>query len=136
MTAHIRPAEPRDAAAILALWREAAAVTTRTDDVEGVRRLVDHDPGALLVAESEGELVGTVVAGWDGWRGSIYRLVVAPGARRHGLATRLLRCAEERLDGLGARRMQATVVANDRQAMGFWERSGWHPQSGQVRFTR
>ena len=42
-----------------------------------------------MVAESDQQIVGTVIAGWDGWRGSIYRLVVAPSHRRAGLGRRL-----------------------------------------------
>lgn len=95
-----------------------------------------HDRGALLVAVSDGWVVGTVVAAWDGWRGSVYRLVVAPAKRRRGLGTALLRAAERRLEGLGARRAQAVVVETDDRAMAFWSGSGWHRQGERVRFTR
>jgi ribosomal protein S18 acetylase RimI-like enzyme len=135
-TVSIRPAVAADIPAVLELWREAAAPTT-TDDAEGVGALLAHDPGALLVAESSSkEIVGTVIAGWDGWRGSIYRIAVAPSQRRAGLGRRLLREAEERLRRVGARRMHAIVVGTDEQAAGFWRASEWEHQRAQWRFTQ
>jgi ribosomal protein S18 acetylase RimI-like enzyme len=46
--------------------------------------------------------VGTIVAGWDGWRGSLYRLAVLPAARRRGTALRLVADGERRLAEKGA----------------------------------
>jgi ribosomal protein S18 acetylase RimI-like enzyme len=135
MTIDIRAAGPDDIAAVLSLWSDAAAPTS-TDDPEGVGALLARDPGALMVADSSGRIVGTVIAAWDGWRGSVYRIVVAPDCRRGGLGRRLLHEAENRLRSVGARRMHAIVVKTDPQALGFWEASDWEQQSSQLRFTR
>ncbi len=135
-TISIRPAVFADIPAVLGLWSEAAAPTS-TDDADGVGALLEHDPGALLVAESSaGQIVGTVIGAWDGWRGSIYRIVVDPSLRRGGLGRRLLGAAEERLRRVGARRMQAIVVGTDERAAGFWRASDWEHQSAQWRFTQ
>jgi ribosomal protein S18 acetylase RimI-like enzyme len=135
MAIDIRPAGPEDIPAVLSLWSGAAAPTT-TDDPEAVGALLERDPGALLVAESSGRIVGTVIAAWDGWRGSVYRIAVAPEYRRAGLGRRLLDAAEERLRLAGARRMHAIVVGTDERALGFWEASDWEHQDSQLRFTR
>jgi ribosomal protein S18 acetylase RimI-like enzyme len=132
----IRPARAEDIEEVLALWSDAEAEPTRTDDAASLELLLGHDPSALLVAEVDGSLVGTVVSGWDGWRGSIYRLVVHPRHRRQGLARQLLSEAESRLTKLGARRMQAIVVASDQRATGFWETSGWDEQVDRLRFVK
>jgi ribosomal protein S18 acetylase RimI-like enzyme len=131
----IRSGNLSDIPAVLALWREAESEPTHTDDSASLAKLVEHDPHALVVAESEGQIVGSVIAGWDGWRGSIYRLAVAPEARRMGLGRRLMTEAERRLAKLGARRLQAIVVATDAQASGFWRSSGWEEQVERVRFV-
>lgn len=136
MAIEIRAAQQEDIPAVLALWREAAAPTV-TDDADAVGALLARDPGALMVAASPaGQIVGTVIAAWDGWRGSVYRIAVAPEFRREGLGRRLLEAAEEHLRRVGARRMHAIVVGTDTQALGFWEASDWEHQSSQLRFTR
>jgi ribosomal protein S18 acetylase RimI-like enzyme len=135
MTIRLRSAVQADLLAVLRLWGAADAEPTHTDDIESLRALLQQDPDSLVVAELDGQLVGSVIAAWDGWRKSIYRLAVVPSARRRGLGRRLLSNAQARLDGLGARRLQATVVQNDDQAMAFWRASGWEEQSQRRRFV-
>ena len=132
----LRTAQRADVGSVLRLWIEAAAEPTHTDDVDSLCALVVHDPSALIVAEEEGSIVGSVIAAWDGWRGSIYRLVVAPSHRRRGLGRQLLAQAEARLAAAGAIRQQAIVVETERPAMGFWDDSGWERQAHRVRYVR
>ena len=91
----------------------ADAVVSRTDDADALRALVQHDAAALVVAEDGDVVVGSVICAWDGWRGSIYRLAVAPTHRRRGLGQRLVAEAEARLAARGARRLAAIVVDGD-----------------------
>jgi ribosomal protein S18 acetylase RimI-like enzyme len=135
MTALIRGVFDADLPAVLELWQLAAAEPTHTDDLEALRALFQHDPGSVFVADAEGQLVGSVIAAWDGWRGSIYRLVVLPNERRHGLGRQLLSAAQARLESLGARRLQAIVVESDDRAIGFWRASAWEEQSERRRFV-
>ncbi|HVT42320.1 MAG TPA: GNAT family N-acetyltransferase [Acidimicrobiales bacterium] len=135
MTAVLRDATPDDIDAVVSFWLRHAEPTS-TDSPEAVAALLAFDPGALIVAESDGDIVGSVVAGWDGWRGSIYRLAVAPASRRAGLATALLQAAEARLAGLGAQRVHAIVVGSNAPAVAFWDASGWGLQEGQRRYAK
>src|SRR6202035_2578463 len=104
MTPTIRFAVVPDAPAVLAFWQEAAE-SPHTDDERSIGQVIEHDPEALIVAESEG--VGSVIAAWDGWRGSIYRLAVTPDHRCGGLGRRLVSEAEQRLAEAGALRLHA-----------------------------
>jgi ribosomal protein S18 acetylase RimI-like enzyme len=136
MTLTIRLAERADLPAVLALWQEPDVHRGHTDDLESLELLMDHDPAALIVAESAGRIVGSVIAGFDGWRGAVYRLVVAPGHRRMGLGRRLVTEAETRLAEAGAVRLHAIVVESDDQATGFWQASGWERQQQRLRFVK
>jgi ribosomal protein S18 acetylase RimI-like enzyme len=51
----------------------------------------------LILAEADGQLVGSVIAGWDGWRCHLYRLAVAPDRRRQGIGSTLLKQAHAEL---------------------------------------
>ena len=69
MATTIRSAGVTDVPAVLALWRDAEAEPTHTDDARSLVQLLEHDPGLLVVAESDGAVVGSVIAAGDGWRG-------------------------------------------------------------------
>jgi ribosomal protein S18 acetylase RimI-like enzyme len=83
----------------------------------------------------EEAIAGSVIAAWDGWRGTIYRLAVAPSHRRRGLGTELVSTAVKRLRAVGAVRLQAIVVETEAQAAGFWRASDWIEQVERLRFT-
>jgi ribosomal protein S18 acetylase RimI-like enzyme len=132
----IRTGHAADAPAVLELWHAAGAHPGATDDLGSLERLVEDHPGALIVAEADGVLVGSVIAGWDGWRGSIYRLAVTPSHRRQGLARRLVAAAEARFAELHVVRLNAIVVATDDHATSFWRSVGWDEQIERIRFVR
>ena len=128
----IRPAGSGDAAAVLALWEsERSGHASTPDRVEDIRRLIADSPGALLVAEDEGEIVGVLIAAWDGWRGNLYRLAVREDRRRQGIGLALIRAGEEYLRGRGARRVTALVAFDDESAGGFWDAAGY-PQDEEI----
>jgi ribosomal protein S18 acetylase RimI-like enzyme len=122
---------------VLELWRRAEASASSTESAGDVGGLLLRDPEALLLAETEeGVIVGTLIVGWDGWRGGFYRLAVDPAHRRHGLATALVGAGEERLRALGARRLGAIVESHEPDAMAFWSSAGYELQSSRSRFVK
>ncbi|TWF91689.1 GNAT family N-acetyltransferase [Streptomyces brevispora] len=133
---HIRCAAPTDIDAVLRFWRTAAEGTSISDDRDGVGRLVARDPEALLLAERDGVMVGTVIAGFDGWRCSAYRLAVAPGCRRQGIATALMEAAEQRFTALGGRRADAMVLEANERAHHTWAASGYHREDHWRRWVK
>jgi ribosomal protein S18 acetylase RimI-like enzyme len=121
----IRPALPADAAAVLGFWAAAAEGTSISDDPEGVRTLIDRDPGALLLAVDAERIVGTVIAGFDGWRCHLYRLAVAPERRREGIGSALLDAAHRRFVAFGGRRADAMVLERNELGRSAWNAAGY-----------
>ena len=107
---------------------EHASTPDRREDVE---RLVEGSPAALLVAEGGRQIVGAVIAAWDGWRGIIYRLAVDEGYRRRGIGLTLLRAGEDLLRQHGAGRVTALVAYEDEEAGSFWDAAGY-PQDTEI----
>jgi ribosomal protein S18 acetylase RimI-like enzyme len=134
--AAIRRCRRDEIPAVLALWREAEARPSATDDPGALATLLERDRESLLVADAGGEVVGAVIAAWDGWRGNLYRLAVAPAHRRRGLGTRLVRTAEELLRARGARRITALVAASDDSAAAFWPAVGYDRDERIARHVR
>jgi ribosomal protein S18 acetylase RimI-like enzyme len=127
--ARIRTGLPSDAAQVVGLWRHTDDVlASATDDEAAIGALLDRDPSALLIAEDAahpGQIVGTLVIGWDGWRGNFYRLAVRADHRRRGVATALVREGESRLVAAGCRRVAAIVALAEAHATGFWSATGY-----------
>jgi len=132
----LRPASADDIAAVLAFWADATAEPSSTDDTEGLEGLLAQSPGALIVAVDDGTIVGSVIAGWDGWRGTLYRLAVAATHRRRGIATALVDEAEQHLRQRGVRRMHLIVgLAGGNAAIEFWRSARYEP-TDQLRMVK
>ncbi|MFI6693558.1 GNAT family N-acetyltransferase [Streptomyces sp. NPDC050433] len=133
----IRTASLTEVPALLAFWARSAEGASITDDVDGVTRLLVRDPDALLVAESDGgAILGTVIAGYDGWRCHLYRLAVDPGRRRQGIAAALLAAAHERFVALGGRRADAMVLDRNELAQHAWRNAGYDAEEQWSRWVR
>jgi ribosomal protein S18 acetylase RimI-like enzyme len=122
----VRRCREQDARAVLELWaQERSEHASTADRAEDVERLIADFPAALLVAERGREIVGALIAGWDGWRGNMYRLAVREGHRREGIGIALTRAGEEYLRGCGVSRITALVAFEDDAAGAFWESTGY-----------
>jgi ribosomal protein S18 acetylase RimI-like enzyme len=122
----IRQCRPEETRTVLELWAQARSEhATTADRLADVERLTGDSPAALLVAERDDQIVGALIAGWDGWRGNMYRLTVREGHRRQGIGIALTRAGEEYLRSRGVRRVTALVAFEDDGAGGFWESAGY-----------
>jgi ribosomal protein S18 acetylase RimI-like enzyme len=121
---------------VLELWRDAETAPSTTDDPDALSVLLAADPDALLLAECEGFIVGTLIATFDGWRGNMYRLAILPEHRRHGVARSLVLEGERRLRSVGARRITALVAHELEGAKEFWNSLGYGADPRTTRFVK
>lgn len=133
----VRPALVSEVPSVLAFWSVAAEDAHRpADSARAVEGLILRDPEALLLALHGTTLVGTVVAGWDGWRAHLYRLAVSPEHRRRGIGRLLISSAEERFRRLGAIRADAMVLRDNSLAGYAWDGAGYAPQAEWERWVK
>jgi ribosomal protein S18 acetylase RimI-like enzyme len=117
----IREARAEEVDEILSLWQATKSGPSVTDTPEHLRMFTREWPDLFLLAEYHGRLVGSIIGGWDGWRGHIYRLAVHPEFRRRGLARRLTSEIERRLRARGAVRIYALAATKQEMGVKFWE---------------
>ena len=135
----IRPVHDDELAAVLRLWH-AAGVTppSISDSIEGLTRLIREPAALLLVATIDDHIIGSVIGGWDGWRGNIYHLAVTPEHQRRGRARRLVAEISRELFAKGATRLSALVEHEHRWAIDFWDSMndlGYHRDPKFARYT-
>ncbi len=124
----IRVYRSGDGDALRALWLDVGFRLLGDSDV-GLDAFAARNPDLLLVAEDEGgRLIGSTLAAWDGHRGRLYHVATAPDRRRAGVASELVRRAEEGLRSLGCPRVLISVEASNTDAFAFWERLGYDVQ--------
>jgi ribosomal protein S18 acetylase RimI-like enzyme len=122
----IRTYEARDEASVTALWRGVFPDDPPWNDPKFViPRKLATQPELFLVGELEGTVAATVVAGFDGFRGWIYHLAVAPEHRRKGFARVLMSEAEFRLRQLGCPKVNLQVRANNAEVIELYRHLGY-----------
>lgn len=116
----IRPCQVEECEEVLGLWINHHAPGV-SDNLEDVKKLVTDFSDHLLVASSDNGIAGTVIAGWDGWRGHLHHLTVRPEFRRQGVARALVEEAEARLAAKGAKRVSVLAERDNQEANTFYE---------------
>jgi GNAT superfamily N-acetyltransferase len=126
-----KPAPPQlrtyaagEGARLRAFW-EIVDFKSLGDDDESLDRLAARNPGLMLVAEAEDRIVGTALGAWDGRRGWIYHVAVAPELRRTGLGRRLIHEVERRLRALGCPKVNVIVRDDNAEGRRFWDALGY-----------
>jgi ribosomal protein S18 acetylase RimI-like enzyme len=133
----LRAADATEIEAVLSFWRTAAENGHRPADTgRAVATLHLRDPDALILAVDGDDIIGTIIAGWDGWRCHLYRLAVAPDRRREGIGRALIAAAEERFRVLGGGRVDAMVMDGNEQAHAIWQANGYQHQAEWSRWIK
>jgi ribosomal protein S18 acetylase RimI-like enzyme len=121
----IRPFAADDQAQVVALWEACELTRPWNDPATDIALKVDHSPDLFLVAEEDGRVIGTVMAGYEGHRGWINYLAVDPGRQRGGLGRALMDAAEARLTELGCPKINLQIRTSNPAALGFYAAIGY-----------
>jgi len=123
---NIRPYSAEDFAGIKALWQEAFPDDPPWNAAEvAVPAKLAVQPELFLVARDGAQVVGSIMAGYDGHRGWLYAMAVRKSHRRHGIGAALVRDAEARLAACGCRKINLQVRATNAAVVAFYRRLGY-----------
>jgi ribosomal protein S18 acetylase RimI-like enzyme len=121
----IRPFVPQDEAAVVALWKECELTRPWNDPHKDIARKRAVQPELFLVGTVDGELVASVMAGYEGHRGWVNYLAVKPGHRGRGFARALMQRVEELLLQRGCPKVSLLVRNSNREALDFYRHLGY-----------
>ena len=121
----VRRYEPADEDATVELWQRCDLLRPWIDARREIAIKGAHQPEGFWVAIAHGQVVGSVIAGFDGRRGWLNYLAVAPEQRGRGLGRHLVHVAERDLAGRGCPKVNLQVRADNRAAVAFYEALGY-----------
>lgn len=121
----IRPFAVTDTDEVVALWEECGLVRPWNDPRKDIERKLRVQPELFLVAQDGTEVVGSVMAGFDGHRGWIYYLAVAASHQRLSLGRALMQQAEKLLVEVGCPKVNLMVRSTNEAVIGFYRRLGY-----------
>jgi ribosomal protein S18 acetylase RimI-like enzyme len=132
---HIRPFLDADEAAVIALWETAGLTRSWNDPRKDIGRKRGVRREWFLVGIEDDAVMASVMVGYDGHRGWVNYLAVAPQHQRRGHARTLMREAERLLAGAGCPKLNLQVRGSNAQVIAFYERIGY-AQDDVVSFGR
>ena len=124
-TFEIRPFMEADQNAVVSLGRQCGLVVPWNDPVKDIKRKLAVQRELFLVATVNDDIVGSVMAGYEGHRGWINYLAVAPDQRRSGCGRQLMKTAEHHLRELGCPKINLQVRSTNSQVIEFYEAVGF-----------
>lgn len=120
-----RPYRPEDEEAVVRLWEESGLTRPWNDPHKDIARKLSTRPEWFMVAVIGVQIVGTVMAGYDGHRGWVNYLAVAGTHRRMGIGRRLMGEVENLLRAVDCPKINLQVRSTNRDAVGFYEALGY-----------
>lgn len=124
----IAPLSLDDIPALTALWEACGLTRPWNDPARDARLAIEGATSVILGHRDVDVLIGSVMVGFDGHRGWVYYLAVAPGRRREGLGGLLMAAAEAWLRERGAPKLQLMVRTSNAEALGFYQALGLERQ--------
>ena len=122
---HIRPYQETDESAVVALWHACGLTRPWNDPHKDIARKLQVQRDLFLVGEVDGQVVATAMAGYDGHRGWVNYLAVAPSQRGQGLAAALVQHIEQLLRALGCPKLNLQVRSSNTAVLDFYRHLGY-----------
>ena len=115
----------RDYEQVVDLWRASGLSLSLSDDVRGIEHRMQRDPDLFIVAESGARVVGAVMGCYDGRRGWVNHLAVAPGHQRGGIGTLLMAELEARFRAVGCVKANLLIAPDNGGVQRFYDGIGY-----------
>jgi ribosomal protein S18 acetylase RimI-like enzyme len=124
----ISAATPTEAPAVVALWQTCGLTRPWNDPQADFELALAGPRSTVLLARKKDAINGSVMVGFDGHRGWVYYLAVAPARQREGIGRALMTAAEAWLRERDAPKIQLMVRADNADAVSFYQAIDYAPQ--------
>ncbi len=121
----IRTYQPQDQDAVIKLWQACALTRPWNDPAKDIARKLQVQPELFLVGTVQGELMASVMAGYDGHRGWVNYLAVSPARQRQSYARTLMREVERLLSERGCPKVNLQIRSANAPVIAFYKAIGY-----------
>ena len=126
---HLRPFSSADEASVIQLWNDCGITRPWNDPAKDIARKLTVQPEMFLVGEIDGVVVATGMFGFDGIRGWVHYLAVAPEHQGESLGRKLMREGERMLAAMGCPKINLQVRSGNERVIGFYAALGYAPDN-------
>ena len=122
---NIRVFKKEDTQAVVDLWLKCQLVVPWNNPVRDIERKLKVDADLFLVGEEEGQIIGSVMCGYEGHRSWVNYLAVNPDFRQKGYGRQLMEAAEKGAKEKGAPKIQLQIRATNTAVIEFYKSIGY-----------
>ena len=121
----VRAYKTTDQAQVIDLWIRCGLVVPHNHPLRDIERKLNVNPEWFLIAEAENTIIGTCMVGYEGHRGWINYLAVAPNHRRRGVGRTLMQHTERQLKAVGCPKINLQIRETNTGVIQFYQRIGY-----------
>ena len=122
---NIRSYQEADEDAVIALWQSCGLVVAHNDPRKDIARKLQVGRDLFLVAEEGGDIVASVMGGYDGHRGWVNYLAVSPDHQRKSYGTIMMRAIEKLLLERGCPKLNLQIRHTNEVVIDFYNSIGY-----------
>lgn len=122
---NIRPYQPQDEDDVIRLWERCGLTRPWNDPRRDIARKLAAQPELFLVGQLGDEVMATAMAGFDGHRGWVYYLAVAPEHRKKAYGRQLMEEVERLLTARGCPKINLQVRTGNAEIIAFYRSLGY-----------
>lgn len=121
----IRAFKEEDRSAVIGLWQECNLTKPWNNPDQDISRKLQYQPELFLVGEHDREIIASVMAGYDGHRGSIYYLAVAVNFQNTGIGRDMMSAVESLLISMGCPKLNLMIRHSNSEVDSFYKKLGY-----------
>lgn len=121
----IRPITIQDTNAVITLWQACGLVVSHNDPRKDIERKLKVNPELFLVGEVDGEIIASVMGGYEGHRGWLNYLAVSPNHRRKGYGQQIVAAVEKLIATKGSPKINLQVRSTNAEVIEFYRSLGY-----------
>lgn len=123
---NIRTVQIEDHPALVEFWKKIPGLGLEGwDNQVKFGKYLKHNGPLSFLAEDQSGIIGSCLAGHDGWRGFLRHVGVAKEYQRKGIASKLIKKSLDALKQIGIERFYIYIIKTNEEGKNFWGHMGW-----------